>query len=223
MVREWFDIEYLLIDDWLAVATKGLSEESATRVAEEIQEHYNESVAALIAEGYRPGGAELETIKRLGSPFRARRHYRHEYPTFRDMKEFDRYKTEIDSVRELGNRLHWREIFSIAVILFVAFVYFLEGASEAPWILFVSAYAATSNILAARVAVRASAGRGIRREYQAYLCTTLVLGWLMTVYFGLVYLPSAPPILFGLLVVLMFFLTLRTLRIWRKIRPMLSD
>ena len=73
MFRELIDGEYLVLDDWLERATNGLCAEAADRVREEIESHYAESVASLIENGARPGAAELEAIKQLGSPYKARR------------------------------------------------------------------------------------------------------------------------------------------------------
>jgi len=223
MFRELCDKEYLLLDDWLVVATQGLSEESAVRVSEEIQEHYEQSVVALIAEGFRPGGAELETIKRLGSPYRARREYKREYPTLRDMNRFERYLGELDYVRGLGVRLHWREVLCGMFLLLAATLYFLVGAYEPPWMIIAQALVIGIDTFAVRVAVHVTNRRGIRQGYGVYLCTLFLVCWPIVVYFGLFYYTSGFLFIFVMLALVLSIHTFRTLQMWRKVKPFLRE
>jgi hypothetical protein len=61
------------LDDWLRVATRGMSERSTTRIAEEIREHY----LASLDSGLGPDAA----VERLGDPATARRAFRRAYLT----------------------------------------------------------------------------------------------------------------------------------------------
>ena len=59
MIRELFDGEYLVLDEWLKRATRGLSEIAIARISEDIQEHYDESVAALAEKAGEPADSWL--------------------------------------------------------------------------------------------------------------------------------------------------------------------
>ncbi len=223
MIANLFGTEYLVLDDWLAVATKGLSDESAARVTEEIQEHYEESVATLVAEGYRPGGAELETLSRLGSPRRARRGYRREYTTERDVKTFQRYQEELNKMSELGSRLHWREMYVVGTFLLVLFASFMEDKKpEVPLAFPVCMFSVVIGTTAGRIALRLSRRQGRARRFGMYLAVQFLLIWIMAAYIAAIsfYTGFLGPFLIFLLFLL--FLTIHQYRFWKKIRPILN-
>jgi hypothetical protein len=225
MLRELIDREYLVLDEWLVRATKGLSRDAANRIAEDIREHYEESVASLIKEGYRPGGAELEAIKRLGSPYKARRSYRREYPTVGDMQRVHRFEDQLERARATGKRPTWREWFFIGCLAFVACVYFTEGIFGVLGYVPAYAFAAAAESLGLRAAVREADRHGIQRGYDAYLRGVIGAMALMTAYMAVILLTSGEPYAAPLLAILLFFIAVLAfgmLKQSRKIRLFLN-
>jgi hypothetical protein len=219
MIRELIDGEYLELDDWIERATKGLAPEAVERVREEIHEHYDESVAALTEAGLSRGAAELEAIKRLGSPYKARRGYLRAYPTRRVMAAFDYRFERYKLVRALGLRLHWREWMFAGYVVFVVSVYALEGASEVHWALVPIAFAVAAEAFAARIAARLTRLGGVRKQYETLLRVQSWFSWLITAFIVAVCLVQGWYAALAVALPLLTFLIYRDHRSWRKIRP----
>lgn len=225
MLREFIDREYLVLDDWLVRATKGLSPEAANRIAEDIREHYEESVANLIKDGYRPGGAEIEAIARLGSPYKARRSYKREYPTVWDMHQAHGFEAKLNRARETGKRPTWREWFFLGCLALMICAHYTEGISGVLWFLPAYAFGAAAETIVLRIAAREANRHGMRRAYDAYLRGVIVALALMTAYMAGVLLWTGAQYAVQLLSLLMLFVALLAyakLTKWRKIRLLFS-
>ncbi len=210
------------LNHWLAIATRGLSNDAKERIAEEVGEHISESVAELLAEGYRPGGAELEALSRLGSPRRARRGYRREYVTQREMMTLQRRQDELDKISQLGIRLHWREIYVVGAYLLIAFTNFMEGKTpELTLILSLCVFPVALETIAARVAIRLTKHQGNSRRFGMYLAMQVALAWIMAVFVTVAALQSYTFALF-LFLLLLPLVTIHQYRFWKKVQPALS-
>ncbi|MBI5092059.1 MAG: hypothetical protein HZB26_06390 [Candidatus Hydrogenedentes bacterium] len=79
-----FPIDPTNLHDWLDIATKGLTAESAQRVGREITEHYRDRMTAERREGRDKLEARAAAMASLGNPKTARHMYRREYATVSD-------------------------------------------------------------------------------------------------------------------------------------------
>lgn len=69
------------LDNWLALATRGLCDEARARVHEEYAAHVRDACDALTETGAAAGAALREAVRSLGDPRRARRSLRRVYLT----------------------------------------------------------------------------------------------------------------------------------------------
>ena len=219
MLRKLIDGEYLELDDWIGRATKGLCAEAAERVREEIESHYAESVASLMEHGAQPGAAELEAIKRLGSPYKARRGYLAAYPTVGEMQQFKRSFAQMEAVGQLGYKLHWRELWFVGCAVFLAGVWLIEGHAQVHWFLLASAFAVLSQACAGRITNWTSDQTNARLRYEIYRraerwITFVIIAIVSAMFLAKGWVAALAPFL-----LFMIALIYRDRRIWRKVKP----
>ena len=77
--REWLDYRYL--NDWLRVATAGLSDDSRARIRDEIGDHFYDAIEEGLGAGLPTEAAAERAVESLGNPRTARRAFRRTYLT----------------------------------------------------------------------------------------------------------------------------------------------
>lgn len=117
MLRWWLDRYYTDFEDWIAVATSGLSDAAKARLIEDMREHYAEAVSTLVARGVSREVAATEALEQLGQPTAVRREYERQFQLSPEMKTFFRYYDEMTRAKRNKYRLDTREMTVILVCL----------------------------------------------------------------------------------------------------------
>jgi hypothetical protein len=200
--------------NWLKIATEDLCNHSKSRIALEIESHYNEAVSEYLAEGRPKRGAELLALEQLGNPKKARKSFRKKHLTDIEAQQislllkYDRRKWAllphylfyflffiIFEASALASNQSQTARASLLVICFIAFVVIPTGSYVR--------------------AKRSEAGSNISKFLLVDACVNAAYGCVLVILTGLAH--SDLPVL-NLATFLPLMLALRSYRLWRKVR-----
>ncbi len=246
-IRETLDYRSIVkkgahsLDDWLAIATRGLCDDARIRIREEMEEHFADAVATLTPEAGTDSKASMIALRELGSPRLARELYRKQNLTELEADAIKAFRDAMDPKFYFFGEYRRLETWQIAILLlpFLSLTLFSAVGSQSSW-----AHTASYICLCGFMVFLFGAGRIARAitsrdsASRGYLAFRILLGIATTFWmaaFGIsafayyiaevgATLTSGPvdAILFVTAAIALIPQVTLEFRIWTKIRPVLA-
>lgn len=160
------------LQDWLAVATRGLGEDSRRRIAQEVSAHYGDALTELESVG--TPDAERQALASLGDPGSARRGFRRAYLSARQ-------EAWIHQVEKHEQNSLWRVrpafivVCGVIMLMTLAYEHWYENEGVSPYQVLVGFGFVTTGMIEILVRDRIRVGR-LRRAKILEIALIVVLG-----------------------------------------------
>ncbi len=227
MFYRLLDKNYADLEDWLAIATSGLSGAAKAQLIEDMTAHYAEAVDALIAEGKSRVDAESQALAQLGEPATVCDLYKRQFEPSAEMKSFFQYYDDMALAKKQGFGPSVRELATVligAILLFGTLTsYSRTGNETVPLVAFSILGTAIAATFAGRGANLVSRSHGGLNGYRTLLAMRIVQFLFLGGQGCVLALADSFLILPGAMMSATFaYAAINELRTWRKIRPLIE-